>query len=256
MSVIVSMYACIAIPLVGVILSLIYHTSRNIPQPKTATIPTPGHRVSSKFIVHLVCHAQVSTQLTRSFYYLYSQITQDDGTIPDPGLSEASQQRCKWLRRRYCNHAIKLTHVISSPLSRALDTALAIIKPTEPIDRDKSLASDTPNNWLTILAMPHLQSSGAGPRHIGLDVSALKKKYEGRNIEFGIVKDGWNEKECGKFGAEIGLVKKRVKEVRRWLVNLRNSARHQEQGIRDREILVVSHPDILELLLPGNFAWR
>lgn len=79
--------------------------------------------------------------------------------MPDPGLTPYGIAQSKLLSQRF--HAMdKITHIVSSPLSRALHTALIAFKPA--IDRG-----------IQVILVPDLRECGLGPCNTGSNIYEL-----------------------------------------------------------------------------------
>jgi len=86
--------------------------------------------------------------------------------IADPRLSQAGRQQCIAFKEQLSNttHAENITHVLASPLTRSLETALLAF-------------GEASDRGVKILAMAELQSMSDCPSSIGMSVNELKEHY-------------------------------------------------------------------------------
>ncbi|PVH89100.1 hypothetical protein DL98DRAFT_579816 [Cadophora sp. DSE1049] len=96
-----------------------------------------------------------------------------DTTIVDPLLNDDGIEHCK-ARCAHLQCANKhITHILSSPLSRGLQTSWLTF-------------ADAVSRGVKIYAIPELQSLGCGPNSIGLDHEELIDRWlaHGANFEY------------------------------------------------------------------------
>ena len=82
----------------------------------------------------------------------------------DPELNSAGTAQCDEFRESFKDDSQYITHILSSPLSRCLDTARLALK-------------DVLAKPVKIVPMPELQTLGGGPNGTGKSVSELKERY-------------------------------------------------------------------------------
>jgi broad specificity phosphatase PhoE len=105
-------------------------------------------------------HKPTNRSLTRHLNIL----PPDPDTLQDPKLTPYGEAQCDNFRKDFRDDAQYITHILSSPLSRCLDTASLALK-------------DVLAKPIKIAPMAELQSFGGGPNGTGLSVLDLKQKY-------------------------------------------------------------------------------
>lgn len=112
--------------------------------------------------------------------------------IPDPGLTEAGIEECRALEAQFPFQS-SVDLIVSSPLCRTLQTALCSFQPI--ISRG-----------VQIVALPELQETsdiacdtGSNAAEIRRQFSESKDANGAANIDFDLVKDGWNSKVRSRF---------------------------------------------------------
>jgi broad specificity phosphatase PhoE len=161
----------------------------------------------------------------------------------------------------YYDDARYITHILASPLTRALDTALLAFE-------------DVTTRGVKVLAIPELQSLSDGPNGLGMNIEELEKKYgaaegiepsddthepnealaetthtndalKGR-VSFEYMCKDWNWegiKKGGRFSRDYCA----------WRVDhMKGFLRALAAGRGHTEIVVVSHSSFLEKVLNGK----
>lgn len=164
-------------------------------------------------ILHLVRHAEG-----------HHNVGAGDDYIPDPELTPTGIAQCKALRASF-NHHSSVVCVVSSPMRRALQTALY------------SFASDA---LATITALDLLQETSDSPNDIGSSVESLKAQF-GDAIDFSSVSPSWTDKGTGSmWEADVDKVTARAALTRRVLKEMAGSG--------DHDLVVVCHAEYLHFL--------
>jgi broad specificity phosphatase PhoE len=166
-----------------------------------------------QLIVHFMRHAEVYSSSTTLFItwlldcsYRKANIFQaihklsdvTDTKIRDPDLSPQGLEQCLDFAEAFKDQERYVTHILSSPMTRALNTACIAFRPII-------------ESGLAVSALPQLQSLDKGPNGIGLDYEHLMKRYDGTHWDqfmigkphgwvdvTSFVPVGWNAKEMGK----------------------------------------------------------
>ncbi|KAF8855114.1 hypothetical protein BDZ45DRAFT_728309 [Acephala macrosclerotiorum] len=153
-------------------LSLVPRTKPKPQRPRSLSLPAPA-----RVIVHLMRHAEAHKK------------TELFGPRPkDPGLSDVGKAQCSTFVTDFKDHSSHVTHILCSPMKRALNTAIAAFP-------------DVVGKTLTVYAMPELQSLDRGPGGVGAGFSKLSKKYRAKEGEVPKVdvttfgRKGWNDKD-------------------------------------------------------------
>jgi len=114
--------------------------------------------------------------------------------------------------------------IVASPLKRTIYTALYSL--------EKIIASKD----LTIIALPEIQETSDLPCDTGSDVAELKHEFEGKKIDYSLVKEDWNSKK-GKWAPTTKEIEERCKTARKWLMER-----------KEEHIVVVTHGGVLHYL--------
>ncbi|KAE9375234.1 hypothetical protein N431DRAFT_453897 [Stipitochalara longipes BDJ] len=154
--------------------------------------------------------------------------------------------------KKFDGQELYITHIISSPMTRAITTASLAFKRVMELPQ---------NSDLSIIAVPELQNFDKGPNGRGQSARKLAKKYcrwfkrknkdtppEHLRIDAkSLVPRGWNSKESGKWSTG----KWRLYHVKGHLQGLWVGA---GAGTRKVEVVVVSHSSFFRRLLEdGEF---
>lgn len=167
------------------------------PQPTTIAIMAPT--------VHCVRHAQGYHNLTTANHHMH-----------DPLLTPFGEQQCSDLQANFPNPS-SIDLIVASPIKRTIYTALL------------SFSDIIEEKQLKIIALPELQETSDLPCDTGSEVEELRKEFEGKPVDFELVKEGWNGKR-GKWAPTSKAIEKRAREARLWL-----------QGRSEKNIVVVTH---------------
>ena len=89
---------------------------------------------------------------------------------------------------------------------------------------------------MKIIALPEAQETNAVPCDTGLDRDVLEKEFGPVEVDFSLVKIGWNSK-VGKWAPDPDSLRARAKEVRQWL-----------KARPEKEIVLVTHGGFLHYL--------
>jgi broad specificity phosphatase PhoE len=130
----------------------------------------------------------------------------------------------------------KITHILCSPLARALETALESFKPL--YDRG-----------LQIVAWSQLIETGQGPTNRGDSVSDLKKKMEGLPVDLQYVTEGW-EKAPNKSVDGPARARMVASTLHQYCQVASRAGENVDRP--DVELLVVSHGTFLRTLIRGR----
>jgi len=114
--------------------------------------------------------------------------------------------------------------IVASPLKRTIYTALYSL--------DKLITTKK----MTVIALPEIQETSDLPCDTGSDVAELHHEFEGRNIDYKLVQDGWNSKK-GKWAPTTKEIEERCKAARKWL-----------RERKEEHIVVVTHGGVLHYL--------
>ncbi|KAL2071119.1 hypothetical protein VTL71DRAFT_12354 [Oculimacula yallundae] len=179
-----------------------------------------------QLIIHFMRHAEAE-------HKVYG-----DNSIRDPELTEKGEKQCHFFERNLMfKEAIKITHILCSPMTRTIQTA--------------ELVSLALPNTITVTALPELQNLDSGPNGQGLDLEELVEQYgpyeDGFMVEgdidvstFG--REGWNEKKEGIWSSKE--VQWRVDHVKGFLKGMWAASDDKRM-----EVVVVSHGSFLKKLV-------
>lgn len=106
----------------------------------------------------------------------------------DPALTPHGLVQCHKLRNEFPHHS-QIDLVVSSPMSRAFNTA---VEGFRPVFGNKNSSGET----VELLLLPDLQEIGDFPCDVGSEGDALRKKVEklGVGVDLGFVESGWTSK--------------------------------------------------------------
>jgi broad specificity phosphatase PhoE len=152
----------------------------------------------------------------------------------DPGLSDVGKAQCSTFVTDFKDHSSHVTHILCSPMKRAINTAIAAFP-------------DVVGKTLTVYAMPELQSLDRGPGGVGAGFSKLSKKYRAKEGEVPRVdvttfgRKGWNDKDGVWSPSEANW---RVDFVKGFLRGLLAATTN-----KIIEVVIISHRSFLNKLL-------
>ena len=177
-----------------------------------------------KIYIHLVRHAQGFHNLNRANH-----------ALPDPDLTPLGKEQCAALCAAFPHHD-KITHLVASPMRRTLYTCLLSFVPA--VEAGK-----------VVTALPEIQEISNLPCDTGSDAEKLKAEF-GAKVDFGLVKDGWNDKSAGSpWAPEMKRLEERALKARRWLRELgRKALAEAGNDGRDVHIAAVTHGGFLHFL--------
>jgi broad specificity phosphatase PhoE len=183
------------------------------------------------------------TQSENKYYSTLSKTFVLDPTITDPKLTPTGHAQALAMGIIFESHLRTATHILSSPLSRCLESACLTFK-------------DAIKRGAKICAVPELQSMGTGPNGTGMSLPELKERYEGgwyrerdtrrdfrRGVDFKFMCEDWNnpdEKRDGGSGRYMGIAS-RMGFVRGFLRGLVTG--HRGRG--RLEVVFVTHSSLI-----------
>ncbi|KAI0131215.1 histidine phosphatase superfamily [Daldinia grandis] len=158
--------------------------------------------------------------------------------IRDAILTEDGAAECRLLKDTY-PFGPMVTNVISSPLRRAIDTAILGVLPT--ID-----------GLISIKLLPNLQEINSSPSSTGLPKHSLAQQYDGDlAINTDDIDEDWYHKDpSSPYAPQVRKVEARARAVRKHLRMLARMA--IEAGKDDAHIVVVTHGEFAHWLT-GDF---
>ncbi|KAK0743230.1 histidine phosphatase superfamily [Schizothecium vesticola] len=178
--------------------------------------------------VHIVRHAQGVHNLSNA-----------NQLFPDPELTPLGEQQCAQLRRSFDRHD-KITHLLSSPMRRTLQTTLLSFSP----------ALDPPSS-LTVLAIPLLQEISTLPCDVGSPPAALARQFPPDKVDLSLLTDDWMDKSAaGPNAPEYGALERRAQRAREFIRDLGRG--FEEKEGRAAEVVVVTHGGFAHFLT-GDF---
>ncbi|KAH8814412.1 histidine phosphatase superfamily [Hyaloscypha sp. PMI_1271] len=205
--------------------------------PRTCPIIPPQQPCPTreKVIIHCVRHAQAYHNLREN---------PDRRITTDPKLTQLGVKQALNLKATFTT--TNVTHILCSPLTRALQTAQIAFE-------------DVISQGLKVVAYPDLREHGSGPASTGTSLQELQRLLHNANqiTDLSLVPEGWesNDKEC-KDERRI-----RARRVRKELWELGQEALKETGGKwkgyevsrgamhQNIEILVVSHGAFLQKML-------
>lgn len=184
----------------------------SLAQPCTYTTKTFSQKMPP--IIHFVRHAQAYHNLTINNYSMH-----------DPDLTELGKQQCFDLQRAFPHHD-RVTHVVASPIKRALWTALL------------GFSSTFATRGIRLTALPELQENTDLPCDTGSDKEVLEREFANQPIDLSLVQEGWNDKK-GPWAPQSDAISERCKAARVWL---------RELAGENDQVVVVTHGSLLHTL--------
>ncbi|KAI1210566.1 phosphoglycerate mutase-like protein [Annulohypoxylon truncatum] len=160
--------------------------------------------------------------------------------IPDPRLTHRGLRQCLGMQARYkkIDSGANITHIISSPLRRAIETSLHIAE----------LAQD----GSAITLNPHFQEVNATPSSTGTAASQLLAQYPGAGLDAARVDEHWYRKGPDTpFAPDAEKLETRALRARCFLLAVvRDLA---TRGRSDARVVVVTHGEFAHWLT-NDFA--
>ncbi|KAF3761712.1 hypothetical protein M406DRAFT_64857 [Cryphonectria parasitica EP155] len=174
--------------------------------------------------VYLVRHAQG-----------YHNLSHENEKLSDPLLTPLGESQCEALRASFPHHD-KLTHLVASPMRRALLTCRLSFAPDGILSTSQGHKSHA-----SVVAQPLIQEVSALPCDTGSDPDVLASEF-GSWADLGLVHDGWNDKKPGsRFAPTVANLEARAAAARRWFRTL------GKEG-QDVHVAAVSHGAFLHFL--------
>jgi hypothetical protein len=100
--------------------------------------------------------------------------------LPDPHLTAFGEEQCRNLAAKFPYHD-KIELILSSPLRRAIHTALLAFAPE--VEQGKK-----------VVAWQEVQEASDLPCDTGSDLKRIKVEFKDLPVDLGIVEDGWHIK--------------------------------------------------------------
>ncbi|KAJ5267176.1 phosphoglycerate mutase family protein [Penicillium angulare] len=160
--------------------------------------------------IHCVRHAQGVHNLCTANH-----------VIPDPLLTDLGHEQCVKLCESFPYHD-KIDLVTASPLRRTIYTALESFKPVFEAHPDMKL-----------IALPDVQETSDVACDTGSEPQALRDEFAGKNVDFELVHEAWNNK-AGRYAPINSALKGRARAARQWL-----------KARPEKDIVVVTHGGFL-----------
>lgn len=159
--------------------------------------------------------------------------------MPDPLLTPLGITQCHALAASFPYKPL-VTHIVSSPLRRALYTAL---------ESFSSLIED--QKRLKVIALPEIQETSDLPCCTGSALELLQEEFgQGRwkdAVDLDLVKAGWNDKSMNtEWAPAKQAVEKRSHKARLYLRDL--AKEYESKTGEEAHIVVVTHGGLLHFL--------
>jgi broad specificity phosphatase PhoE len=177
--------------------------------------------------IHCIRHGQGFHNLGAGFY-----------DLPDPLLTPEGEAQCRALQHTAFRDLNTIDLIVSSPMSRALQSASIIFEP---------LLHEDPTR--KIVAVPDAQETSDDQCDIGSDPDLLKRRCQEHNwsVDLSLTKDGWNDKSFrSPYSPSSIAITRRARATRRFL-------RKQAQallrtGAQNINIALVAHGGFMHYL--------
>ncbi|KAI1741088.1 phosphoglycerate mutase-like protein [Xylaria scruposa] len=167
-------------------------------------------------VIDVIRHAESTHNITRNAY------------LRDPDLTTEGKSQAYRFGRSY-GFMGRISHVVSSPMRRAIRTSLIAFE-------------DVLLDGKKVILLPELQETGVRPSDIGQPPAALEIAFRPQ-VDIGLVERDWYHKDqSSKYIPDLALVEARAREARVFLRELAQS------GPDDAHIIVVSHAGFLHFL--------
>ncbi|KAH8165775.1 hypothetical protein CIB48_g2472 [Xylaria polymorpha] len=153
--------------------------------------------------------------------------------IRDPSLTVKGMDQAKALGNTF-PYAYHVQHIISSPMRRAVQTALLAFGPL------------VKHCDMKVVLIPELQESSARPSDIGSPPQELREEF-GEVIDTEFLADGWFLKDASASygGRDQKKVAERARQARLYIRSIAKTLRD------DDHILVVAHSGFVKHLIQG-----
>ncbi|KAI2783070.1 histidine phosphatase superfamily [Daldinia loculata] len=154
--------------------------------------------------------------------------------LRDPTLTDDGVAECDHLREAY-PFGPMVTNIVSSPLRRAIDTAILGILPTV-------------HDHIKVKLLPELQEINPSPSSTGIPKSTLSYRYgRGHNVDMDDLEEDWYHKGFDTpYAPEVHKVEARARSARNYLRML--ARRAIEAGQINAHIVVVTHGEFAHWL--------
>ncbi|KAF2971788.1 hypothetical protein GQX73_g1786 [Xylaria multiplex] len=167
-------------------------------------------------VIDVIRHAEATHNVTGDVYER------------DPNLTMKGETQAFRLGRSYA-YMGHISHVVSSPMRRAVRTAIVAFE-------DVLLAGKR------VILLPELQETGARPSDMGQPPNSLEAAFR-PHIDSSLLDRNWFYKGQGsKYIPDVALIEERAREARVFLRDLAQS------GPDNAHIVVVSHGGFLQFL--------
>ncbi|KAF3071087.1 putative phosphoglycerate mutase family protein [Daldinia childiae] len=175
--------------------------------------------------IDIIRHAQASHNIHGG--HIRDAILTDDGVV-----------ECHLLRETF-PFGSKVTNIVSSPLRRAIDTAILGVLPLV-------------DNHIKVKLLPDLQEISPAPSSTGIPKSVLSSQYSGvHNLDMDDLDEYWYRKGFNTpYAPVVDRVEARARSARQYLRMLARTA--IEAGKDDAHIVVVTHGEFAHWLT-GDF---
>ncbi|KAI1461061.1 phosphoglycerate mutase-like protein [Annulohypoxylon moriforme] len=171
--------------------------------------------------------------------------------IPDPRLTPRGLRQCLSLQNRYKNidSGDNITHIVSSPLRRAIETGTSI--------------AELARKGTRITLNPQFQEVNATPSSTGTAVSKLLEQYPRSNLDaIGTAEDWYLKGPDTPFAPDIAKLETRALRARCFLLAIVRDL--VKQGKQDARVVVVTHGEFAHWLTNDfvgtgyhrNSSWR
>lgn len=172
--------------------------------------------------LHLVRHAQG-----------FHNLTVINQQIPDPYLTPFGKEQCATLCSQFPHHD-RVTHLVSSPMRRTLETCHLSFKPA--VESGKK-----------VVGLPLVQEVSILPCDTGSEPEVLAAEF-GSWGDFGLVGKGWNDKTSpgSRWAPTVEALEARATDARVWLRDLGRKA--VDAGLDHADIVVTTHGGFLHFL--------
>jgi broad specificity phosphatase PhoE len=178
---------------------------------------------------YLIRHAESEHNVSKDFSQL------------DPPLTALGRQQAAQLVNTF-PHPERIAVVITSPLRRAIQTALAGF--SHVLDkRYYENGSGGVENGVRLILDPDLQERSALPCDTGSENQILEKEFG--NLDLGKLTEDWRSK-SGLYAEDDEAVGERAKKARESLVQI--CASLEGEGAEKRDIVVVTHGVFMKFL--------
>jgi broad specificity phosphatase PhoE len=177
--------------------------------------------------IHCIRHGQGFHNLGAGFY-----------DLPDPLLTPEGEAQCRALRDTVFRDHDTIDLIVSSPMTRALQSANIIFGPFLKDDPSKR-----------IVGVPDAQETSDDPCDIGSDPDLLKRRCQDHDwpVDLSLTRNGWNDKSIqSPYSPSSIAIMRRARATRRFL--RKQAQTLQRQGAQNINIALVAHGGFLHYL--------